>query len=86
MGLRHRCSLAEKERSEQARLDARQDASRLVRSFTERFGTIICRDLLGLDFSDAEAVRRFVESGMWKEKCDNYVQFVIEKLYELDER
>ena len=86
LGLRHRCSLAEKEKAKQARLDARQDASELVRSFTEKFGTIICRDLVGLDFSKPGAYRQFLESGIWKEKCDNYVQFVIEKLYELDER
>ena len=84
LGLRHRCSLAEKQRAQQARLDARQDASELVKSFTERFGTIVCRDLLGLDFSRPEAYREFVESGIWKEKCDKYVQFAIEKLYQLD--
>jgi len=86
LGLRHRCPLAEKDRAEQARLDARQDASELVRSFTEKFGTIICRDLLGLDLSNPEVRRQFRESGIWKEKCDNYIQFVIEKLYELDDR
>ena len=85
LGLRHRCPLAEKDRAEQARLDARRDASELVRSFTEKFGTIICRDLLGLDLSNPEARRQFLESGIWKEKCDNYVLFVIEKLYELDD-
>jgi len=85
LGLRHRCPLAEKDRAEQARLDARQDASELVRSFTEKFGTIICRDLLGLDLSNPEVLRQFRESGIWKEKCDNYIQFVIEKLYELDD-
>ena len=73
LGLRHRCSLAEKEKAEQARLDARRDASELVMSFTEEFDTIICRDLLGFDSSDAEAARRFRESGMWREKCGNYV-------------
>ena len=86
LGLRHRCSLADKQRAEQARLNARQDASELVRNFTDSFGTIICRDLLGFDFSDAEAARQFHESGIWKEKCDKYVQFVIEKLYELDRK
>ncbi len=86
LGLRHRCSLDEMEKAKQARLDARQDASELVRSFTEKFGSIICRDLLGFDFSDAKAYRQFQESGVWKEKCDNYVRFIIEKLYELDER
>ena len=86
LGLRHRCPLADKDRAEQARLKARRDASEVIRSFTDKFGTIICRDLLGFDFSDAEAARHFRESGMWKEKCDNYVKFVIEKLYELDKR
>lgn len=85
LGLRHRCSLADKDRAEQARLKARQGAGEVVRAFTEKFGTINCRDLLGFDFSDTEAARRFRESGMWREKCDNYVQFVIEKLYELEQ-
>ena len=86
LGLRHCCSLADKEKTKQARLAARADASEVVRSFTERFGTIVCRDLLGFDFSDEEAARRFRESGMWQEKCDNYVQFIIEKLYQLEDR
>jgi len=86
LGLRHRCSLADKQRAKQARLDAREDASELVKSFSEKFGAIICRDLIGFDFSKPEAYRQFQESGIGKDKCDNYVQFVIEKLYELDER
>lgn len=85
LGLRHRCSLADKDGAEEARQKARQDASEVVKSFTEKFGTIVCRDLLGFDFTDTEAARRFRESGMWKEKCDTYVQFTIEKLYELEQ-
>ena len=86
LGLRHRCSLADEDTAEQARVIAREQASKLVQSFTEKFGAIICRDLLGFDFSDTETARQFRESGAWKEKCDNYVQYVIEKLYELDEK
>ena len=86
LGLRHRCSLADEDKAEHGRVIARGQASELVQSFTETFGTIICRDLLGFDFSDTEAARQFRESGMWKEKCDNYVQYVIEKLYEFDEK
>lgn len=86
LGLRNRCSLGEKERAKQARGDARRDASELVRSFTERFGTIACRDLIGLDFSNPDEYRKFQESGIWKEKCDKYIQFVIDKLCEFDEK
>jgi C_GCAxxG_C_C family probable redox protein len=86
LGLSNRCSLADKPRAKQARLDAREDAAELVRSFTDNFGAISCRDLTGFDFSRPEAYRQFQESGTWKDKCDKYVQFVIEKLYDLDER
>jgi glutaredoxin 3 len=86
LGLRHRCSSEDKQKAKQARLDARQDANELVRSFAERFGTITCLDLVGIDFSKPGGYQQFQESGVWKERCDNYVQFVIEKLYELDER
>ncbi len=86
LGLRHRWPLTDKQRAKQERLDAREDASQLVKSFTERFGTIVCRDLIGLDFSKPEAYRYFQESGVWKDKCSKYVEFVIKKLYELDEK
>ena len=86
LGLTHRCSLTDKQRAKQERLDAREDAKQLVRSFIERFGAITCRELVGLDFSEPEAYRAFQESGAWKDKCNKYVEFCIEKLYELDEK
>jgi glutaredoxin 3 len=86
VGLRHRCPLTNKQRAKQERLDAREDASQLVRSFIERFGAITCRDLIGLDFSKPEAYRAFQESGISNDKCYKYVEFVIEKLYELDNK
>jgi C_GCAxxG_C_C family probable redox protein len=86
IGLRHRCNLADKQKAKQERLAARHEASDIVKTFIERFGTIVCRDLIGLDFSKPEAYRAFQESGIWKDKCNKYVQFVIEKLYEFDEK
>ena len=84
--MRHRCSLADRSRAKRERFDARADAGLLVGSFIERFGTIACGDLLGLDFSRPGAYHTFLESGIWKDKCNRYVDFVIEKLYELDEK
>jgi C_GCAxxG_C_C family probable redox protein len=86
LGLHYRCPLPDKQRAKQSRLAAREDANKLVQAFTEKFGSIICRDLLGLDFSNPEDYRKFQESNISKEKCDKYVQFVIEKLYEFDEK
>jgi C_GCAxxG_C_C family probable redox protein len=84
LGLRHRNCATDKQKAKQARLDARRHASELIKSFTAKFGAIDCLDLVGVDFSEPGDYQRFRESGMPKEKCDQYVQFVIEKLYELD--
>ena len=86
LGLLHRRPPEEKAAVKQARLDAREDASNMVKSFTERFGAIACRDLVGFDFSTPEGYRQFQESGVWQEKCDKYVQFVIENIYQSYER
>jgi len=85
LGLRHRCATADREKAARARHAANDDAAELVRSFNEKFGTITCFGLLGIDFSDEEAVKRAIETGIFG-KCDNHVQFVIEKLYELDKK
>jgi len=86
LGLRHANYATDKQKVKQARLGARQHAGELLKSFNDRFGSIVCRDLVGIDFSEPGGYQRFQESGIWKEKCDNCVQFVIEKLYELDTR
>ncbi len=86
LGLRHRCSLADKEKAEQARNAANEDAGELVRSFIQKFGALTCFELLGFNFSDEGAVKQAIESGVFEQKCNNYVQFVIEKLYELDDK
>jgi len=85
LGLRHRCSPDDKGKAGQARKAANDDAAELVKSFAEKFGDIMCLGLLGVDLSDEAAAKQAIESGLFK-KCDNYVQFVVEKLYELEEK
>ena len=84
--MRHRWPVDDKQRAKQERLNAREDASQLVKNFIEEFGGIACRDLLKLDFTKPEQYRYFKESDISNEKCDKYVQFVLGKLYELDEK
>jgi C_GCAxxG_C_C family probable redox protein len=84
LGLRHRRSLADKEKAEQARKAANEDAAELVRSFIQRFGAVTCIGLTGVDFSDGKAVKQAIDSGLLK--CSQQVQFVIERLYELEDK
>jgi hypothetical protein len=38
-----------------------------------------------MDFSKPGEYQKFLESGIWKDKCEKYVEFMIEKLYELED-
>ena len=86
LGLRYRCPIEDKERAKQSRINARQDANELVQGFKEKFGDITCLGLLGVNFSDTAQYQKLRESGEQRGKCDSYLMYVIEKLYELANR
>lgn len=84
LGLRHRCSLSDKGKAKEARNTIRDQAGKLVADFTQEFGDITCRGLLGLDFNIPGEYQRFRESGKTKDTCEKYVLYVIEKLYSFE--
>lgn len=85
LGLRHRASLSDREGSKNARNASRHYAGKLVRDFNKEFGDITCRGLLGLDFDKPGAYQKFRESGIWKEKCNRYIEYIVEQLYKFEE-
>ena len=82
LGLRLRQPLTDEAAVKQARLDIEREAAELAKDFTSRFGTLICRDLVGLDLSDPEVRRRFQSQNLGKDTCDRFVSFAVEKLYQ----
>jgi C_GCAxxG_C_C family probable redox protein len=81
LGLRHRCPLEQKEKAKEARRKVRLLSGELVHRFARRFGAVSCLDLVGIDFSRPQEYQRFLGSKIWQEKCDHYIQFVIEQLF-----
>jgi hypothetical protein len=84
LGLRHRCSLDQKENAKQARHAIRTFSAKIVTEFKQAFGHITCRSLIGMDFNQPGEYRKFLESGIWKDKCQTYVAFMIDRLYALE--
>jgi len=84
LGLRHRTPLEDKERAKQGRHAIRAFSAKIVSEFNQEFGDITCRSLIGMDFSKPGVYKEFLESGVWKDKCEKYVEFMIDKLYELE--
>lgn len=86
LGLRHHRPLTDKKKAEQARETATKEAHELVGDFIEEFGAVACIDLVGVDLSSEEAREKAREAGLFEEKCHNFVVFVVEKLFELEEK
>ena len=85
LGLRHAHPLADELQADNAKDKVYSKARELADAFVDKFGAAACIDLVGVDFSDEAARKKANESGLIEEKCHNYIRFVIEKLYELDE-
>ena len=86
LGLKYRRPLADEKKAEDARKQSRAEAHEFVKRFTQDFGAIGCYDLTGVDFSNRKEAKRFRRSGMSKEKCDAYVRYAIDLLYEFEQK
>jgi C_GCAxxG_C_C family probable redox protein len=85
LSFRYRCSLLEKEKAKKARHRIRKLSGDLVDSFEAAFGSIVCRDLVGLNLSNPIEYSQFSKSKTWRERCNKAVTFTIDKLYEFEE-
>jgi hypothetical protein len=86
IGLKHRCSLSDNAKAKANRTAARHYAGKLVQDFTRDFGDITCRGLLKLDFTKPGAYQQFRESGVWKDTCEKYMEYIIDKLYDFEDK
>lgn len=80
LGLKHCGDPAEEPLSKEATYP-------VVREFLERFraahGTIVCRELLGIDISAPEKLQQARDQGLFKSRCPAFVRTAAEILEEL---
>jgi C_GCAxxG_C_C family probable redox protein len=69
-------------REEPADAGAKQETRRLTREFMEAFkaqhGTLVCRELLGVDISTPEGNQQANEAGLFKARCPIFVRSAVE--------
>ena len=53
---------------------------RFLEQFMEIHGTVMCRDLIGIDMNDEQDLQRARETGIFEEKCPNFVKTAAELL------
>jgi len=54
----------------------------LLRSFTSRFGTIHCKELIGFDLGDPKERGKAFESGVFAGECAGFVRFCAQEVNE----
>jgi hypothetical protein len=86
LGLRHRMPLTDKEAVAKERKIIEKEANGLVREFIQKFSSTICIELVKLDLSIPENWKIYEEQNITAKTCDLFVQFVIEKLYEIEKK
>ncbi|HUT84541.1 MAG TPA: C-GCAxxG-C-C family protein [Thermodesulfobacteriota bacterium] len=67
----------------QARKDSFQAVQELFRRFKERHGTVMCKELLGADFSTEEGTKKIREEQLVAKHCYGYARDAAEILEEL---
>ncbi len=58
-------------------------ATELMTKFRAEFGHIRCRDLLGLDVSSKEGLKRYREQKLWENQCREYITTTTGLAYEI---
>jgi C_GCAxxG_C_C family probable redox protein len=77
IGLRHGRIRAEDTASKEKTYELSRE---FIRRFTERHGSTVCRDLLGVDISTPEGKQRASDEGLSETRCPAYVRSAAEIL------
>ena len=74
------------EKHEQERNKAIHAVYELYSDFLKEFGSTDCKTLCNCDWSNPEELNRYIQNKGWKNTCDIFLKFVVNKCIELAEK
>lgn len=83
LGFRFRSTGTDDAQITEAKLAAREKAGLLTQEFKDKYGSIVCNELLDIPDTGEEDVKRYMKSEQRQEQCNGYVRFVVEQLFDL---
>ena len=84
LGFRFRSNSENEAVTHEAKEKARVEAARLAQEFKDRYGSIICNELLDIPDGSPEDVKAYMDTEERKALCNSVVHFVVEVLFSLD--
>lgn len=58
-------------------------ASKFAKEFENEFGTVVCSDLCGYDFSESEEIMKYRENEIWVKTCYHFVIWAVDQIRRL---
>ncbi len=58
-------------------------AAKFASEFEKQFGTVVCSDLCGYDFSDPNAIIEYQKNQIWVKKCYHFVIWAVNEVRKL---
>jgi C_GCAxxG_C_C family probable redox protein len=58
-------------------------AAKFATDFEKEFGTVVCSELCGYDFSDPNAFLEYEQNNTWEKTCSKYVIWAVDKVRKL---
>lgn len=55
----------------------------LPMAFEKEFGSVVCSDLCGYDFSEPEAYIDYINNSIWAKKCYKYALWVVDTVRDI---
>ncbi len=74
------------EEHEQERNKAIHAVGELYSDFLKEFGSTDCKTLSHCDFSNPEELNRYIQNKGWKNTCDIFLKFVVNKCIEMADK
>ena len=64
-------------------LPAYLKSAQFAKEFETEFGSVICHNLCGYDFSDPNSIMEYMKEGVWGKQCYKYVLWAIDNVRKL---
>jgi C_GCAxxG_C_C family probable redox protein len=61
-------------------------ASKFASNFEEQFGSVVCSELCGYDFSDPNGFMEYRENNIWEKKCYKFVIWAVNEVRKLSKK
>lgn len=73
----------DKRMDDETMLTAYLKAAKFANEFEKEYGSVVCPELCGYDFSQPESIEEYRRNGIWTIKCYHYVVWAIDNVRKL---